>query len=60
MCISRPASIGACRTDRYTDIGVDATYQFTPDRPATILANASYVHERESFSATIPRRRLER
>jgi hypothetical protein len=31
---------------------LDATYRFTPDGPATILANASYVHERESFVAT--------
>jgi hypothetical protein len=33
--------------DRYTDLGFDATYQYTPDAPGAILANASFIHERE-------------
>jgi hypothetical protein len=39
-------------TDRYTDIGFDATYQYTGEGPGAVLANASFIHEKESYVAT--------
>jgi hypothetical protein len=39
-------------TNRFTDIGVDATYQYTPSRGGAVLATASFVHERQDLSAT--------
>jgi hypothetical protein len=38
-------------SDRYTDVGVDATYQYTAGTGA-ILANASFTHEKEQYNAT--------
>ncbi len=39
-------------TDHYTDIGFDATYQYTGEGPGALLANASLIHEKESYVAT--------
>ncbi|MGH8306285.1 MAG: cytochrome C, partial [Steroidobacteraceae bacterium] len=40
-------------TNRYTDVALDATYQYTPhDGPGAILALASFVHERQQLTAT--------
>jgi hypothetical protein len=38
--------------NRFTDIGVDATYQYTPDGPNAVLATASIIHERQDLTAT--------
>ena len=38
-------------TDRYTDIGFDTTYQYAAGT-GTVIANASFIHERERFAAT--------
>jgi hypothetical protein len=39
-------------TDRYTDVALDATYQYTPEGPGAILANASLIHEKQQLNAT--------
>jgi hypothetical protein len=39
-------------TNRFTDIGVDATYQYTPERGGAVLATASFVHERQDLTAS--------
>jgi hypothetical protein len=39
-------------TNRYTDVGVDATWQYTPDGPGALLANFSLVHENQDLTAT--------
>jgi hypothetical protein len=40
-------------TNRFTDIGVDATYQYTPiGQPGAVLATASFIHERQDLGAT--------
>ena len=39
-------------TDHYTDIGLDATYQYTGEGPGAILANASFIHEKERYAAS--------
>jgi len=38
-------------TNRFTDFGVDATYQYTPDGPGAVLATASFIHERQNLTA---------
>lgn len=39
-------------TDRYTDLGVDATYQYTERGPSAVTVNASYIHEDRNLQAT--------
>jgi hypothetical protein len=40
-------------TNRFTDVGVDATYQYTPpDAPGAVLATASFIHEKQDLAAT--------
>ncbi len=39
-------------TNRFTDLGFDAVYQYTDDGPGAILANASYIHEKQNLTAT--------
>src|SRR6202521_3276640 len=39
-------------TDRYTDVALDATYQYTPEGPGAILVNASLIHEKQQLNAT--------
>jgi hypothetical protein len=39
-------------TDHYTDVAFDATYQYTPEGPGAILANASLIHEKQQLNAT--------
>jgi len=39
-------------TDHYTDVAFDATYQYTPEGPGAILANASLIHEKQQLGAT--------
>jgi hypothetical protein len=39
-------------TDRYTDVALDATYQYTPEGPGSIIANASLIHEKQQLNAT--------
>jgi hypothetical protein len=39
--------------DHFTDVGVDATYQYTPeDGPGVVLANTSFIHERQRLDGT--------
>jgi len=39
-------------TDRFTDIGFDAVYQLSGEGDTGVLANASYIHERQDLEAT--------
>ncbi len=39
-------------TDRYTDVGFDATYQVTPTSDHQFASNASYIHEHRSLAAS--------
>jgi hypothetical protein len=39
-------------TDRYTDLGVDATYQYTDDDDRAVTVNASLIHEKQKLEAT--------
>ena len=40
-------------SDRFTDIGFDGTYQYTPtDGPGTVNVNASVIHEQQHLDAT--------
>ena len=39
-------------TDHYTDVALDATYQYTPAGPGAILVNASLIHEKQQLNAT--------
>jgi hypothetical protein len=39
-------------TNRFTDVGVDATYQYTPQGPGAVLATASFIHEDQDLTAT--------
>ena len=38
--------------NRFTDLGFDAVYQYTDGGPGAILANASYIHEKQDLTAT--------
>ncbi|MGZ5570920.1 MAG: cytochrome C [Usitatibacter sp.] len=40
-------------TDRFRDIAVDAQYQYITD-PHTITAQATYIHEKQSYKASFP------
>src|SRR6267378_2458989 len=40
-------------TDHYTDVALDATYQYTPEEgPGALLVNASLIHEKQQLNAT--------
>jgi hypothetical protein len=40
-------------TNRYTDLGFDATYQYyASDSPFTLTVNTSYIHEKQDLTAT--------
>ena len=39
-------------TDHFTDVALDASWQYTPDGPGAILANASLIHEKQQLNAT--------
>ncbi|MBI1285011.1 MAG: cytochrome C [Thiobacillus sp.] len=39
-------------SDKYDDIGVDASYQFLGTRKHIFTANSSYIHERQTLGAT--------
>jgi hypothetical protein len=39
-------------TNRFTDLGFDATYQYSNGGEIGLLTNASYVHEKQDLSAT--------
>ncbi|MEI8299110.1 MAG: cytochrome C [Pseudomonadota bacterium] len=45
------ASIGL--RDRYTDIGLDATYQWLPNGPHQLSINAALTHEKRSLDASV-------
>ena len=39
-------------TDRYSDVGIDASYQFTGDTTNIYTVNARYTHENQNLAAT--------
>jgi hypothetical protein len=39
-------------TDRYSDVGFDATYQYANQDQYALTVNASYIHEKQNLSAT--------
>ncbi|MDB6014154.1 MAG: putative cytochrome c1 signal peptide protein [Gammaproteobacteria bacterium] len=39
-------------TDRYSDVGFDATYQYANQDQSALTVNASYIHENQKLSAT--------
>src|SRR6202163_1258628 len=39
-------------TNHYTDVALDATYQYTPAGPGALLVNASLIHEKQQLNAT--------
>ncbi len=39
-------------TDRYTDLGFDATYQYADDSPVALTVNASYIHENQKLTGS--------
>lgn len=39
-------------TDRFTDLGVDASYELTLQNSDVVTANARYIHEHQSLNAT--------
>jgi hypothetical protein len=39
-------------TDRFSDAGVDAVYQFSGERPGALLLNFSAIHEQQDLAAT--------
>jgi hypothetical protein len=39
-------------TDRYTDLGFDATYQYADDSPFGLSVNTSYIHENQRLTAS--------
>jgi hypothetical protein len=40
-------------TNRYTDLGLDATYQYADDGPSALTVNASYIHENQSLTGSL-------
>lgn len=41
-------------SDHFTDLGLDATYEYTPDDgPGAVLANASFIHERQRLNGSL-------
>ena len=47
-----PGGDRSAGTDRYTDVGVDATYQFANGGPHSVNANATLVYESQHLSAS--------
>lgn len=41
-------------TDRYTDLGIDASYQYFGSGPDTITVNTRYIHEQQDLAASFP------
>jgi hypothetical protein len=39
-------------TDRYSDVGFDATYQYANEDQSALTVNASYIHENQNLVAT--------
>jgi hypothetical protein len=39
-------------TDRYSDVGFDATYQYANLNQSALTVNASYIHENQNLTAT--------
>jgi hypothetical protein len=39
-------------TDRYSDVGFDATYQYANESQSALTVNASYIHENQNLNAT--------
>ena len=39
-------------TDRYSDVGFDATYQYANQNQSALTVNASYIHENQNLTAT--------
>jgi len=39
-------------TDRYTDLGFDATYQYANQDPFALTVNASYIHENQRLTSS--------
>jgi hypothetical protein len=39
-------------TDRYSDVGFDATYQYANQDQSALTVNASYIHENQNLTAT--------
>jgi len=39
-------------TDRYSDLGFDATYQYANEDQSALTVNASYIRENQKLSAT--------
>lgn len=39
-------------TNQYTDVGLDATYQYTGDHDGAVMVNASFIHEKQRLEAT--------
>jgi hypothetical protein len=39
-------------TDRYSDVGFDATYQYANQDQSALTVNASYIHENQNLAAT--------
>lgn len=48
----QPDRLAGGPTDKYNDIGVDATYQYLGDRKNIYAVNAAYIHERQTRDAS--------
>jgi len=48
----RPGGSTNVNSDKYTDLGYDATYQFASASPYTVNANARFIHERRNLRAS--------
>jgi len=48
----KPGGDGSAGTDRYTDIGYDATYQFNNGGPHSFNLNLTYIHELQKLPAS--------
>jgi len=47
-----PGGDSSAGTDRYTDYGVDATYQFNNNGPHMFTADLRYIHEKQELDAS--------
>jgi hypothetical protein len=52
MADVEPGGDSSAGTNRYTDIGWDATYQFNNNGPHMFTANLSYLHENQELDAS--------
>jgi len=52
MDVKMQPDVAVPDTDHYTDVALDATYQYTPEGPGAILVNASLIHEKQQLNAT--------